>query len=51
MTADHRIKAKEVERLDKYLDIASEKLCNMKVMTIVVEALEIVPQELGKETE
>ena len=44
--ADHRVKIKESEKIDKYLDLARElkKLWNMRVMmiSIVVDALEMV---------
>ena len=36
ISADHRVKMKESEKRDKYLDFARElkKLCNMKVIVI-----------------
>ena len=44
--ADHRVKLKENEKIDKYLDLARElkKLWNMKVKPIVVGALGTVPK-------
>ena len=48
--ADHRVKIKESEKEDKYLDLAREqrKLWNMRVtvITIVNDALELVPKGL-----
>ena len=48
--ADHRVKLKESEKKDKYLDLARElkKLWNMKVMEIpiVIGALGTVTKEL-----
>ena len=48
--ADHRVKLKECEKRDKYLDLARElkKLCNMKVTIIpnVIGALVIVTKGL-----
>ena len=53
--ANHRVKMKENEKMDKYLDLARElkKLWNMKVnvIPIVVGALEIVPNSLEKRLE
>ena len=50
--ADHRIKLKECEKKDKYLDLARElkKLCNMKVtiVPIVIGALGTVTKGLLK---
>ena len=50
--ADHRIKLKECEKKDKYLDLARElkKLWNMKVtiITIVIGALVTVTKRLRK---
>ena len=52
--ADHRVKLKENEKMDKYLDLARElkKLWNMKVkvIPIVVGALGTAPKKLGKKT-
>ena len=52
--ADHTMKLKEIEK-DKYMDLARElkKLWNMKVkvVTIVISALETVPKDSGKESE
>ena len=49
---DHRVKLKENEKMDKYLDLAREvkKLWNMKVkvIPIVVGALGTVPKGLEK---
>ena len=48
--ADHRIKLKEIEKMDKYLDLAREmkKLWNMKVTIIptVIGAFGTVTKEL-----
>ena len=53
--ADHRVKLKENEKMDNYLDFARElkKLWNMRVkfIPIVVGALETVPINLGKRLE
>ena len=53
--ADHRVKLKENEKMDKYLDLARElkKLWNMrvKVIPIVVGTLETVPISLKKRLE
>ena len=41
VSADHRVKLKESEKKDKYLDLARElkkKLCNMKVTVIPIIA-------------
>ena len=50
--ADHRVKLKENEKIDKYLDLDRElkKLWNMKVKVIptVVGALGTVPKGLEK---
>ena len=50
--ANHRIKLKECEKKDKYLDLARElkKLWNMKVtiIPIVIDAFETVTKELLK---
>ena len=50
--ADHRVKLKENEKMDKYLDLARElkKLWNMKVkvISIVFGALGTVPKGLEK---
>ena len=47
---DHRLKLKESEKIDKYLDLARDlkKLWNMKVtvIPIVIGALSIVNKEL-----
>ena len=52
--SDHRVKLKEDEKMDKYLDLARElkKLWNMrvKVIPIVVGALGTVPINLEKKT-
>ena len=52
LPADHRVKMKENEKMDKYLDLARElkKLWNMnvKVILIVVGALGTVPKSLEK---
>ena len=52
--ADHRVKLKENEKINKYLDLARElkKLWNMrvKVIPIVVGALGTVPPKIGKKT-
>ena len=46
--ADHRIKLKECEKKDKYLDLARElkKLWNMKVTTIPIGAFGTVTEGL-----
>ena len=53
--ADHRVKLKENEKMDKYLDLARElkMLWNMrvKVIPIVVGALGTVPINLEKRLE
>ena len=50
--ADHRIKLKEIEKIDKYQDLAREltKLWNMKVtiIPIVISALGTITKELLK---
>ena len=50
--ADHKIKLKESEKKDKYLDLAreSKKIWNMKVtiIPIVIDAFGIVPKGLLK---
>ena len=50
--ADHRVKLKEIEKKDKYLDLTRElkKLWNMrvKVVPIVIGALGTVPKGLEK---
>ena len=50
--ADHRLKMKENEKIDKYLDLVGElkKIWNMKVkvISIVVGALGTVPKSLEK---
>ena len=50
--ADHRVKMKEREKIDKYLDLARElrKLWNMrvKVIPIVIGALGTIPKGLEK---
>ena len=50
--ADHRVKIKESEKRDKYLDLAKElkKLWNIKVMVIpiVIGALGTIPKGLVK---
>ena len=52
VSADHRVKLKESEKKDKYLDLARElkKLWNMKVtfIPIVISALSIVTEGLLK---
>ena len=52
MTADHKIKLKECEKKDKYLDLARElkKLWNMQVTTIpfVIDAFGTVTKRLLK---
>ena len=52
VSADHRIKLKECEKKDKYLDLARElkKLCNMKVsiVPILIGALGTVTEGLLK---
>ena len=52
--ADHRVKIKESEKIDKYLDLARErgkKLCDKNVIPIVVSALGTVPKGLEKKPE
>ena len=53
--ADHRVKLKENEKMDKYLDLARElkKLWNMRVKVIpkVVGALGTIPKGLEKRFE
>ena len=53
--AEHWVKMKESERIDKFLALARElkKLCHMKVtmIPIVVAALETVPKSLEKKLE
>ena len=53
--ADHRVKLKEIEKKDKYLDLTRElkKLWNMKVkvVPIVIGALGTVPKGLEKSLE
>ena len=55
ISADHRLKIKESEKIDKYLNLAKElkKLLNisMKVIPIVVGALGRVPEGLKKRLE
>ena len=50
--ADHRVKVKESEKIDKYLDLARElkKIWNMrvKVVPIVIGALGTVPKGLER---
>ena len=50
--ADHRVKMKESEKIDKYLDLAREprKLWNMrvKVVPIVIGDLGTIPRALEK---
>ena len=50
--ADHRVKLKESEKMDRYLDLARElkKMWNMKVafIPIVIGALGIVTKRLWK---
>ena len=50
--ADHRVKLKEIEKKDKYLDLARElkKQWNMrvKVVSIVIGALGTIPKGLEK---
>ena len=52
---NHRVKLKESEKKDKYLDLAGEfkKLCNMKVtiIPIVISALGTITEGLIKELE
>ena len=55
--ADHRVKTKESQKLDKYLDLARElkKLCNMKVTVIPIivrilgTVLKNLERKLGKQ--
>ena len=51
--SDHRVKLKENEKKDKYLDLAKEKLWNMKVTVISIEigALDTVTKGLIQELE
>ena len=51
--ADQRVKLKESEKRDKYLDLARElkKLWNMKVIPIVIGALGTISKGLVKELE
>ena len=53
VSADHRVKIKESEKINKYIDFAREqkKLWKMKVtvIPIVVGALGTVHKETGKE--
>ena len=56
VTVGHRIKSKESEKRDKYLDLARElkkKLWNMKVtmIPIVIRTLRTIPKRLVKELE
>ena len=46
--ANHLVKLKESEKIDKYLDLARElkKLWNVKVTIIVIGALGTVPKDL-----
>ena len=48
--ADHRVKIKESEKINKYIDLARElrKLWNMKVVPIVIGVLGTVPKSLEK---
>ena len=52
ITAEHRIKIKESEKIDKYLDLAREqkKLCNIQkmVVQIVVGVLQTFPKGLER---
>ena len=50
VSADHRIKLKECEKWDKYLDLARElkKLWNMKVIIILIGAFGTVTKGLLK---
>ena len=54
VSADHRIKLKECEKKDKYLDLTRElkKLWNMKVtiILIVIDAFGTVHQRINKRT-
>ena len=53
LAADHGVKMKESEKIDKYLDFARElkKMWNtmVTVIPIVVIALETVTKDLGKD--
>ena len=56
--ADHRMKIKESEEIDKYLDLTREqkkkkklRYMRARVIPIVVGALEIVPKGLEKNLE
>ena len=53
--ADHKVKMKESKKRYKYLDLARglRKLWNLKasVIQIVIGALEMIPEDLEKDTE
>ena len=50
--ADHRVKMKENEKIDKYLDLAREAVeYEGEVIPIVVGALGTVPKSLQKKLE
>ena len=51
--ADHRIKLKECEKKDKYLDLARvlKKLWNVTIIPIVIGAFGTVTKELLKDLE
>ncbi len=48
--ADHRMKLKECEKKDKYLDLAKElkKLWNMKVTIITITIIIIIIDKSGR---
>ena len=52
ISSDRRLKLKEGENIDKYLDLARElkKLWNMTVISIVVGAFGTISKGLEKET-
>ena len=49
VSADSRVKIKERKRIDQYVDLVRElkKVRNMKLIPIVVGALETIPQNTG----
>ena len=51
--ANHRVKIKENEKIDKNLDLARElkRPWHMTVILIVFDSLGTVPKKFGKETE
>ena len=55
VSADYKLKTKESEKINKFLDLARElkKLWNMKmtVISVVVGALRTLHKELGKTLE